>query len=364
MVLLQQRHDHHLPITKLYQFPTAAAIATFLEGKEKSLPFPARAHFAPKPKDIAIIGMASSLSGAATIDAFWDILVNGKESVRFFAPEELDKHLPNALKGDHSYVAARGVIEGIEEFDAEFFGLTPGMAEVMDPQQRIFLEIAYEVLETAGYLSTNATDSVGVFAGCGNNTYYLNNVLSNKAKIEAIGQFQVNTVSEKDYIASRTAYQLNLKGPAVSVFSACSTSLLAVAQATESIRNGNCSIAIAGGASVTVPVLSGHLYQEGAMFSKDGHTRSFDATATGTVFSDGAGAVLLKSLEEAKRDGDTIYAVIKGTGINNDGGDKSSFTAPSAYGQATAIAMAIQDAAVNPSSISYIEAHGTATPIE
>lgn len=363
VVLLQQRHEYHLPITKLYQFPTAAAIANFLEGNEKSRPFPARAASAPKSKDIAIIGMACRFPGAATIDAFWDILVNGKETVRFFAPEELDMHLPEPLKRDPAYVAARGILDDIQAFDADFFGITPAMAEVMDPQQRIFLEIAYELLETAGYLSAHGTDSVGVFAGCGNNTYYLNNVLSHKDKIEAIGQFQLNTVSEKDYIAARTAYQLNLKGPAVSVFSACSTSLLAVAQATESIRNGKCSIAIAGGASVTVPVHSGHLYQEGAMFSKDGHTRSFDANATGTVFSDGAGAVLLKSLEEAQRDGDTIYAVIKGTGINNDGGVKGSFTAPSAYGQATAVAMAIQDAAIEPSTISYIEAHGTATPI-
>jgi len=233
----------------------------------------------------------------------------------------------------------------------------------MDPQQRIFLEIAYEVLENTGYLLNNQNQSVGVFAGCGNNTYYLNNVFPNKNKLETIGQFQVNTVSEKDYIATRTAYQLNLQGPAVGVFSACSTSLLAVAEATESIRNGKCRVAIAGGASITAPVESGHLYQEGAMFSQDGHTRSFDTDATGTVFSDGAGAVLLKSLDEAKRDGDFIYAVIKGTGINNDGGEKGSFTAPSAHGQATAIALAVSDAAVSPDNLSYIESHVTPTHI-
>ncbi|HEY1023127.1 MAG TPA: type I polyketide synthase, partial [Flavisolibacter sp.] len=167
----------------------------------------------------------------------------------------------------------------------------------------------------------------------------------------------------KDYISSRTAYTLNLKGPAVTVQSACSTSLLAVAQAVESIRKGQCTMALAGGAIITVPVASGHLYQEGAMLSDDGHCRPFDADAKGTVFSDGAGVVLLKNRKQAEKDGDTIYALIKGVGVNNDGGGKGSFTAPSAEGQAGAIKMAIADAGVHASSISYIEAHGTATPL-
>ncbi len=363
VVLMQQRHGYNLPITKLYGFPTAAGVSVFLAGNEKKFELPTFSKTDNHPKDVAIIGMACRFPGADTIEEFWDILQNGRETVRFFTPEELDKTIPETLKGDASYVAARGVIEGVKNFDAEFFGLTPALAELMDPQQRIFLEIAYEALETAGYLPDKYDGLVGVFAGCGNNTYYLNNVFPNQEKMEAIGSFQINMVSDKDYLATRTAFQLNLKGPAVSVFSACSTSLLAVAQATESIRSGKCTVAIAGGASVTAPVASGHLYQEGAMFSKDGRTRSFDAAATGTVFSDGAGVVVLKSLEDAERDGDHIYAVIKGTGVNNDGGDKGSFTAPSAYGQATAIAMAIRDAAIDPSTISYIEAHGTATPI-
>ncbi|MCP1386526.1 polyketide synthase [Runella salmonicolor] len=363
VVLLQQRYGYQLPITKLYQFPTPSGISIFLAGNEKKFELPAAPFSDTKQKDVAIIGMACRFPGADTIDEFWNILVNGQETVRFFTPQELNKNIPDTLKRDPSYVPVRGIIDGIKEFDADFFGIPPRMAEVMDPQQRIFLEIAYEVLENTGYLLNNRNQSVGVFAGCGNNTYYLNNVFPNKNKLETIGQFQVNTVSEKDYIATRTAYQLNLQGPAVGVFSACSTSLLAVAEATESIRTGKCRVAIAGGASITAPVESGHLYQEGAMFSQDGHTRSFDAHATGTVFSDGAGVVLLKSLDEAKRDGDFIYAVIKGTGVNNDGGEKGSFTAPSAHGQAIAIALALRDAAVNPATISYIEAHGTATPI-
>ncbi len=246
VVLLQQRHGYQLPITKLYQFPTPSGISIFLSGNEKKFELPTAPISNTTQKDVAIIGMACRFPGADTIDAFWNILVNGQETVRFFTPQELDKNIPDTLKRDPSYVPVRGIIDGIKEFDADFFGITPRMAEVMDPQQRIFLEIAYEVLENTGYLLNHQNQSVGVFAGCGNNTYYLNNVFPNKNKLEAIGQFQVNTVSEKDYIATRTAYQLNLQGPAVGVFSACSTSLLAVAEATESIRSGKCRVAIAG----------------------------------------------------------------------------------------------------------------------
>ena len=271
--------------------------------------------------------------------------------------------IPANLKNDPLYVKARGVIDEVDQFDAHFFGLSPNVAQLMDPQQRIFLEIAWEALEQTGYLPQQYAGRVGVFAGCGNNTYYQHNIPGHKDLIDQVGAFQVMTLNEKDYIASRTAYQLNLKGPAVSVYSACSTSLLAITQAVQSIRAGQCEVALAGGASITTPVNSGHLYQEGAMLSQDGHCRSFDADARGTVFSDGAGVVLLKSREAAERDGDTIYAVIKGVGVNNDGGGKGSFTAPSAEGQAGAIAMAIADAQIDPATISYVEAHGTATPL-
>ncbi|MCL4119085.1 UNVERIFIED_CONTAM: hypothetical protein GTU68_045234 [Idotea baltica] len=233
----------------------------------------------------------------------------------------------------------------------------------MDPQQRLFLEIAWEALEETGHLPKHYKGSVGVYAGTGTNTYYKNNILPNTELINQIGHLLVNTVNEKDYIASRTAYHLNLKGPAVSVHSACSTSLLAIAEAVESIRNGQCDIALAGGSSLTSPINSGHLYQEGSMLSSDGHCRSFDADAKGTVFSDGAGVILLKSLAAAKQDGDYIYGVIKGVGINNDGGGKGSFTAPSVEGQADAISRALYDANVPASSISYVETHGTATPL-
>ncbi|MPR35960.1 polyketide synthase [Salmonirosea aquatica] len=361
---LKQQLGRTLLVTKLYQHPTIAGIIVSLEQKAV-VPQSAEPNLIPPTKsaDVAVIGMAGRFPGANSIDELWEVLKTGQETIQFFGADELDASIPDATKRDALYVKARGIIKGIQEFDAAFFGLTPKLAEVMDPQQRVFLEIAWEALEQTGYLPKFYPGRIGVYAGCGNNTYYLNNVLPNQAVVDQIGSFQAMTVNEKDYIASRTAYQLDLKGPAVSVYSACSTSLLAISQAVESIRKGQCDLALAGGASVTAPVNSGHLYQEGAMFSRTGHTRSFDAEGTGTVFSDGSGVVLLKNLEAAQRDGDRIYAVIKGVGVNNDGGGKGSFTAPSTEGQAAAIRMALDEAQVDPGTIGYLEAHGTATPL-
>ncbi|MGA0557669.1 amino acid adenylation domain-containing protein [Larkinella sp. VNQ87] len=359
-----QQLGRTLPVTKLYQHPTIAGIIAALEQKPASTDWlTTHSSTANQSADVAVIGMAGRFPGAETIDALWTLLQEGRETIRFFSPDELDASLPDSLKTDPAYVPARGILDGIQEFDPAFFGLTPKLAEVMDPQQRVFLEIAWEALEQTGYLPSFYSGRIGVYAGCGNNTYYLNNVLPNQTALDQVGAFQAMTVNEKDYIASRTAYQLDLKGPAVSVYSACSTSLLAIAQAVDAIRNGQCELALAGGASVTAPVNSGHLYQEGAMLSRDGHCRSFDADGTGTVFSDGAGVVLLKNREAAERDGDRIYAVIKGVGVNNDGGGKGSFTAPNAEGQAGAIRMALNDGQIDPATVRYVEAHGTATPL-
>ncbi|RYY20523.1 MAG: amino acid adenylation domain-containing protein, partial [Cytophagaceae bacterium] len=364
VALLQQRHQLALPIIKLYQWPTAAGIGRFLVPAAAAPPV---AEVPPTPinmaGDIAIIGLAGRFPGAATVEELWAVLREGRETIRFFTKEELDASIPDQLKNDPLYVRARGIIDTADQFDAPFFNLTPKLAEVMDPQQRVFLEIAWEALEQAGYLPYTYAGRVGVFAGSGNNTYYPHNVLPNPAAVTQIGAFQAMTANEKDYLASRTAYHLNLKGPAVGVYSACSTSLLAIAQAVQSLRSGQCDVALAGGASITAPLRSGHLYQEGAMLSRDGHCRPFDAQAQGTVFSDGAGVVLLKSLAAAQRDGDVIHAIIKGIGVNNDGAGKGSFTAPSAEGQAGAIRQALADAAVAPATISYVEAHGTATPL-
>ena len=362
---LREEFNYVLPVTKLYELPTVSQIAMYLEGNSavETMTSSGKTSSFNNVEDIAVIGMSVRFPGANTIDELWNILTGGKETITFFKNEDLSPYIKESIKNDPDYVKARGVIENIKEFDYAFFGINPKAAALMDPQHRIFLEIAWEALEQTGHLPQKYKGSVGVYAGCGNNTYYLNNVLSNPEIVEQAGSFNVMTLNEKDYIASRTAYELNLNGPAVSVFSACSTSLLAVAQAADAIRKGYCSIALAGGASVTSPVESGHLYHEGGIMSKDGHCKPFDSEATGTVFSDGAGVVLLKSLQAAENDGDTIYGVIKGIGLNNDGSGKGSFTAPNAAGQAVAISMAINNAGLKPHDISFIETHGTATVI-
>lgn len=361
--LLTATYHIDIPITKLYQYPAISQLVAYLEPssvqtreRKKNLP-------TDPVQPVAIIAMAGKFPGAGTISELWEVLRSGKETTSFFTAEELDPSIPAALRNDPDYVKARGIIKDADLFDADFFGINPKLAELMDPQQRVFLEISRDVLEKSGHLPTHYNGTIGVFAGSGNNTYYQNNVLANPQLISNIGEFQVATVNEKDYISSRTAYQLDLKGPAVSVFSACSTSLLAIAQAVESLRKQQCDVAIAGGASITAPVNSGHIYQEGAIMSRDGHCRSFDAEATGTVFSDGAGVVLLKTLAQAKADGDTIYGIIKGIGVNNDGGGKGSFTAPNTDGQAAVIEMALSEAGIDPATITYVEAHGTATPL-
>jgi len=361
---IKSRFGYEVPITKLYQFPTVRGVANLLSGAGKTAVVTNQKKERPAgSRDIAIIGMAARFPGANNIEAFWDLLTGGREGISFFSDAELDPAIPQSTKNNPAYVKARGLISGADEFDAAFFGFNPRSAEMMDPQQRIFLEIAWEVLESSGHLPQKYNGSVGVFAGAGYNTYFTNNVLAHQDIVERAGQFNVRLLNEKDYVATRTAYQFNLKGPAVAVYSACSTSLLAIAQAVSAIRDGQCDVTLAGAASITSPLKSGHFYEEGSIMSKDGHCRPFDAQATGTVFSDGAGVVLLKSLEAAERDGDNIYAVIKGIGINNDGADKGSFGGPSAEGQAGAITSAINDAGIDAAAISYIEAHGTATPL-
>ncbi len=312
---------------------------------------------------IAIIGMAGRFPGAADVEALWDNLLNGRDGITRFSRETLDPSIDPALTGDSAYVAARGIIDGAEDFDAAFFGISAREAEVLDPQQRVFLEIAWECLERAGYAPDRTTRPVGVFAGTHTASYLRNHILKHPEAIERVGDFQVMVGNDKDYIATRVAFKLNLKGPAVSVNTACSTSLVAISQAVESLRAGRCAMALAGGATVTAPCRSGYLYEEGAMLSADGRTRTFDAAATGTAFNDGAAVVLLKRLPEAIADGDRIHAVIRGTATNNDGGGKASFTAPSVDGQAAVIAAAHRDAGVSAEAIGYVEAHGTATPL-
>ncbi|MDR6337940.1 amino acid adenylation domain-containing protein [Filimonas zeae] len=362
-VLLLREQGIAFPVTKLYQYPTIGTLAAYLEDGQQAAFIQTVQPVRQQQMDVAVVGMACRFPGADTPEAFWNLLKEGREGIRFFTDAELDETVPAVQRQHADYVKARGVINDVALFDAGFWGITPRLAEVMDPQQRVFLEIAREVLESTGHLPAVYNGSIGVYAGSGSSSYFQKQVLTRPDILEQAGRLQADTLNEKEYLSTRTAYHLNLKGPAVSVFSACSTSLLAVTQAVEALRNGKCHVAVAGGVSITTPVNSGHLYQEGAMFSRDGHTRSFDANTSGTVFSDGAGVVLLKPLEAAIEAGDTIYAVIRGVGITNDGGHKVSFSAPDAAGQAGAIAQALQDAGVQANAIGYVEAHGTATPV-
>ncbi|MEV7003225.1 amino acid adenylation domain-containing protein [Streptomyces sp. NPDC093982] len=317
----------------------------------------------PEAEPVALVAMAGRFPGASDVEAFWDNLVTGRESITFFDESALDARIGTGLRSDPSYVRARGILDGVEDFDPAFFGINPREAQLMDPQQRLFLELSWQCLERGGYVPDATPGPVGVYGGMHNATYYQRHVLSRPDLVERAGEFQVMLANEKDYLASRVAHRLNLTGPAVSVNTACSTSLVAVALAFDALRRGACRMALAGGVAITCPPRSGYLHAEGAMLSPDGHTRTFDAGAAGTVFSDGAAVVLLKRLSDALTDGDTVYAVITGAALNNDGGGKASFTAPSVDGQAAVIIDALTMAGVGARDISYVEAHGTATPL-
>lgn len=364
--LFEEMHGKKLPVVKLYQYPAISGQAAFIDNKRQNEIISESEDDKTEKTftgDIAVIGMSLRVPGASTLEQFWKNLLEGRESISYFNDDQLDPSIPEHLRKHPDYVKARGIIDDAQSFDYEFFGINEMLARLMDPQQRKFLEVAWECIENAGLNIDDIKKNTAVFAGCGNNTYFLNNVLPHSELIEKAGDFQVMTLNEKDYIATKTAFILDLKGVAVSVYTACSTSLTAIVQACESLRAGRCRYALAGGSSITSPVNSGYLYNEGSMLSKDGKCRPFDEEASGTPFSDGVGVVLLKRLDDALKDKDHIYAVIKGTGINNDGGGKSSFTAPSVEGQAGAITMALKDAGIDADTVSYIEAHGTATPI-
>ena len=314
--------------------------------------------------EIAIIGMAGRFPGASNIEAFWENLQGGVESISFFSDEELlaSGVDPSELR-DPNYVKARGILEGADEFDAAFFGYTPREAELIDPQQRLFLESAWEAVENAGYDAERCRGSVAVYAGIGMNTYLMKNLLSNVDLLESAGDYSVRIGNDKDFLTTRVSYKLNLEGPGVVVQTACSTSLVAVHLACQSLLSGECDIALGGGVSLRLPLASGYFYEQEGIHSPDGHCRAFSAQAQGTVGGSGVAIVVLKRLEDALADGDCIHAVIKGSAINNDGSLKAGFTAPRVDGQAGAITRALAMAEVDPESISYVEAHGTGTAL-
>lgn len=313
--------------------------------------------------EIAVIGMAGRFPGAMNVEQFWRNVRQGTESVRTFSEEELRAAgVPQDLLRNPSYVSAFASLAEIELFDAEFFGYSPREAELMDPQQRIFLQTAWAGLEDAGYDPARYAKPVGVFAGCSDNSY-AQRIYSRSEWTRRFDPMQVFMGNNRDFLTTRVSFQLNLTGPSVLVQTACSTSLVAVHLASQSLLSGECEMALAGGSAIRLPQDQGYLHQQGGIRSSDGHCRPFDAEASGTVGGNGVAVVVLKRLEDALADGDAIRAVIKGTAINNDGSYKVGFTAPAVEGQASVIRAAQAAAGIDPETVSYLEAHGTGTAL-
>jgi amino acid adenylation domain-containing protein len=318
---------------------------------------------------VAIIGMSGKFPGAPDLDTFWANIAAGKDTIAHFSRAELEARDHASLEFGPEYVAAHGVLDGAELFDAGFFAIPPREADLLDPQHRLFLETCWNALEDGGYDPAQFGGQIGVFGGCSLNTYLLANLCASREFVDEltgnyqVGELQTTLGNDKDFLCSRVAYKLNLRGPCVTVQGACATSLVAICQASQSLLTFQCDMALAGGVSVTFPQHRGHVYQEGSMGSRDGHCRPFDADATGTVFGHGVGVVLLKRLEDALADGDRIDAVIRGFAVSNDGAAKVSYMAPGVDGQASAIAAAQAMAGIRADEITYVEAHGTATPL-
>ena len=318
---------------------------------------------------IAIIGMSARYPGAPDVQTLWKNVCSGTSSITQFTDADLlAAGVSPATLAHPAYVRAAGVVDDIELFDAAFFGMNPREAELMDPQHTLFLEHAWDALESSGYLGEATTKRVGVFAGISISTYLIYNLLSHPDMLETAGGLLVKHTNDKDYVATRVSYKLNLRGPSMTVQTGCSTSLVATHLACQSLLDGECDIALAGGATINVPQRRGYLYQEGSIVSSDGKCRPFDAKASGTVLTGGVGVVVLKQLAAAIEDGDHIHAVIRGTAVNNDGSAKVGFTAPGVEGQAAVIREAMAIAGVEPREVSYVHAHGTGThlgdPIE
>ncbi|HET7229719.1 MAG TPA: type I polyketide synthase [Longimicrobium sp.] len=312
---------------------------------------------------LAVVGMSCRFPGANDPAAFWRNLREGVESVSFFSEQELlAAGVPPAVLRDPSFVPAHGAVADPCAFDAAFFGISKREAEVIDPQHRVFMECAWSALEHAGCDPARFPGLIGVYGGCGFSSY-IGTVLADPEVAQSVPYRLVIQGNDKDFLTTRVSYKLGLRGPSVSVQTACSTSLVAIHMACQSLLSRECDLALAGGATLGPYQVSGYHYQEGGIMSPDGHCRAFDAGAAGTVSGSGAGVVALKRLEDALRDGDTIHAVVRGSAINNDGAGKVGFTAPSVEGQAAVVAEAIAIAGLEPCDVGYVEAHGTGTPL-
>src|SRR5688572_22082244 len=321
--------------------------------------------YEPAANDVALVGLALHVPGADSAERFWQNLRDGVESVRSFSDDELTAAGVSAdERANPNYVRAGVVLDNLAMFDAEFFGLSPKEAAIMDPQHRHFLECAWEALETAGHVPERFEGRIGVFAGCGMGAYFTYNLLSNPDLVQSTGLFLLrHTGNDKDFLATRVSYCFDLRGPSVSIQTACSTSLVAIHTACQSLLSGECDLALAGGSTIELPHGRGYLYKKNEILSPDGHCRAFDHRSQGTIFGSGAGVVALRRADDALRDGDPIVAVIKGSAVNNDGAGKVGYFAPSVDGQAAAAAEALAVADVAADTVGYVECHGTGTPI-
>ena len=324
----------------------------------------------PAGEDIAIVGMAVNVPGADTVAAFWDNLRGGVSSIRKLTEEELlaAGETPENI-ARKNYVRAAADLKGFETFDADFFGFSPKDAAILDPQHRKFLEVAWEAMEQAGHVPENVAGPIGVYAGCGMGSYFYFNICSNADLVDDVGMFLLrHTGNDKDFLSTRVSHVFDLKGPSINLQTACSTSLVAVHYAAAALRAGEVDMALAGGVTIELPQGRGYVFKENEILSPDGECHAFDHRAQGTVFGSGAGCVALKRLSDAQADGDHIWAVIKGSAINNDGAAKAGYLAPSVDGQAAAIGMALDASGVHADQIELIECHGTGTylgdPIE
>lgn len=361
--------DHlqsELSVAKMFRYPTVSQLAGYLSDDDTDIKYISdeiKENKTPQKimtqsNEIAVVGMAGRFPGANTLKQFWENLTQGVESITLFTEKDLQATgvTPSTYE-KHNYVKARGIIEGVEYFDASFFDYTAKEIELMDPQLRILHECVWEALEDAGYTSDEYEGLIGLYTGSGANYNWLQNIGAFSSEDNSI------LINSNDFNNTRIAYKFNFKGPSVTIQTACSTSLVSIDTACQGLLHGKCDIALAGGVGISYPQQRGYFYEEGMIFSPDGHCRAFDAKAAGAVQGNGAGIVALKRLEDALNDGDRIYAVIKGTAVNNDGMRKVGYTAPSVSGQAEVIRQAHQVANVSSESIGYIEAHGTGTSL-
>ena len=313
---------------------------------------------------IAIIGMATRLPGAANLQAYWDLLREGKEGIVHFSKDELlAAGVPEDVIDNPAFRSAKGYLADVEMFDTAFFGISPREAELMDPQHRVMMECAWEAMEHAGYEPSSYPGRVAIFTSAGMNTYLAFNIMTHPGLIEDVGGFQLSMYNDKDFVPTRIAYSMNTHGPAIDIGTACSSSLVGIHMGCQHLLTYQSDMVLVGGVTVHFPQQTGYLHEAGSAYSPDGHCRPFDATVSGLVDGNGATAVVLKRLSDAIADGDHIHAIVRGSAINNDGSDKIGYSAPSIDGQAEVILEAQAAASVHPDEISYVEAHGTATPL-